>query len=232
MELSFYLKGILIFYIASILTAYAHKCSEQSFSYLKQEELRELVSKDLKNILQTSDCHSFTDFFEFTPFRTHNHANLNPEKVLSFLAKPLVVSNLGLEEINSTEIEITEIFKQFQKSRKYFNQRFPNRLFQRSNEYFLFERMCKIIKLIKYLYLNTNDIRKIEFGISRDRLIIKSRFTHLKLYYALFQVRFTSFLDFLDSSEEFCSSSKKLELASNIYSVAILMLKKTKDILS
>lgn len=232
MELSFYIKGILIFYIASIMTAYAHKCPEQSFSLSQKEKLMELVSKDLKNILQTSDCNSFPEYFEFTPFKIPKHVNLNQEKVLSFLSKPLTISNLGLEEINSMEIEITEIFKQLQKSKEDFIQRFPNQLFLRSNEYFLFERMCKVIKLIKYLSINTNDIMKMEFGISRDRLIIKSRFIHLKLYYALFHIRFTSFLDFLDSIEEFCSSSKKLELASNIYSVAILMLKKTKDILS
>jgi hypothetical protein len=232
MKYFFSIKNILVVYITAILTTNTHNHSEQTFFSINQEELAELSLKGLENILWALDCHSFPNLLPSNQITIPKVFLPDREKIISFLGKPLIISSLGLDIIDSTEERIVEMFKTLGIIENDVERRKPNQNHLKSNEYFLLKKMCKVIRLIKFFLSNIEKIKNMELSTSRDELIKEARTSHLRLYYAILHIRFTSFLDYVDSSGALFDSSTKLELASNIYSIAIKVLKKTKDILN
>lgn len=230
MILNFNLATILIIF-ASAIQATSIQRSEQAPPIANQEELVELVLKDLKDALQSSGYHSLPTNLQFDPIRIPKLFKPNQKRIAAFLKKPIDISEPKSPKIRYTEIAVTGIFKYLEERMNSLSKQVPKQYHRTMNEYFLMVRMNKAIYFIKSLLVATQEIRNMEDSSSKSILIQKARNTHSKLYHALLQIRISSFLDSVDSTRRLFDSATKFTLASNVYSIGIGVLRNTMHVL-
>lgn len=227
-----FFKTVLAFYVSFTLAMNAHsERPEQARPTLHQEEMLQLVVKDLKDILLDIDSDGFFDFKN----KCHDmgilkYTGANSNKFRSFFEKPIIISNLSAEEINRTAAAIQQMFKYLQRVKENKMQKNPTRKFTIISEYYLFERMNKVFGLMNCLREDVEIIRKQKDAFSRQQAIESAKERCIQLYRSLLLLRCSSFLEYIRSSETEYDSEIKTELTDNIYSIAVTVLRLFRDV--
>lgn len=230
MFLNFKFKMMLLALISGSQSVNTHL--EQLSLYSNQKEFVEVALKDLKDILLEFQCFSFgeNENFQFTYLPDFaEHAKF--EEIKYFLDQPIKISSIEPRDIYKTETTVIEMLKHLEDTSKELTDIFPSFSGKKSLELTFFERLITAILLIHELKRHNAKIKSQNNFFINERQIRYAKMISTKLYNALLEVRHSSFLDYVVSSAKTYEFSIKLELANNIYSMAMLALVDLKKLL-
>lgn len=219
------LKSILILFV-SVMSMNEDQSNQNHDCPQNKKKVFEVV-KSLQDILLPIDCFSFKDGGKF--HLTHTIPHFCEEYYLNryhyFSTKEIINPNIKPQDITRTEWVISMMLKTLLRKAEIAKK-------TATHEFYLISNMNKAIGQIRNLSKNIGYIKvqKNEKTKESKIQIIKNDCT--ELYDSLLNLRYTSFIDCVLPIDDTYNFFEKIDLASTIYSLAVIHLREFKSILN
>lgn len=231
MFLHFNFKTILITLIYSILAMNAS--SDKSDQHVEYQKLIQTVIKDLQDILLKFDCYSFTDNgkFEFI-FISGIPSMIYSNRSTYFFSKPVLTPDQKSQKNPLTELTIMLMLNTLNTLRRGMIIKNPSVESLKTQEHFILDQMNNALFLIRVLVKNTNYIKTQSDVKLRENKIRGVRAVCSKLYNSLLVLRCLNYGECVFIRNEIYDFGFKLELASELYSMAFEALQDFSDLIN